>query len=68
VRVAVTGAGNNGAFRATAIEQALTANWSPAAIDAVAIDAAMMLGDIHATPAYRANLVKVTAKRALAKA
>ncbi|HVY19663.1 MAG TPA: xanthine dehydrogenase family protein subunit M [Bauldia sp.] len=68
IRVAVTGAGNNGAFRAAEIERALSADWSPAAIDAVTIDPATMLGDIHATPAYRANLVKVTARRALAKA
>jgi carbon-monoxide dehydrogenase medium subunit len=68
VRVAITGAGNNGAFRATAIEQALTANWSPSAIDPATIDEWMMLGDIHATPAYRANLVKVMSKRAVAKA
>lgn len=68
VRVAITGAGNNGAFRATAIEQALTADWSPSAIDAVTIDESTMLGDIHATPAYRANLVKVMSRRALAKA
>ncbi|MEJ0011810.1 MAG: FAD binding domain-containing protein [Bauldia sp.] len=68
VRVAITGAGNNGAYRATAIEKALTENWSPAAIDAVTIDETTMLGDIHATPAYRANLVKVMAKRALSRA
>jgi carbon-monoxide dehydrogenase medium subunit len=68
IRVAIAGAGNNGAFRATEIEQALTRDWSSAVIDAVSIDEAMMLGDIHATPAYRANLVKVMAKRALAKA
>ncbi len=67
VRVAITGAGNNGAFRATNIEQALTVNWSPAAVDAVAIDESTMLGDIHATPAYRANLVKVMARRAVAR-
>jgi aerobic carbon-monoxide dehydrogenase medium subunit len=68
VRVAICGAGNNGAFRASAIEQALAGDWSPTAIDAVTIDETTMLGDIHATPAYRANLVKVMAKRALAKA
>ena len=66
IRVAVTGAGSNGVFRATGIEQALAASWSPAAVDAVTIDAGGMLSDIHGSAAYRANLVKVMAKRAVA--
>ncbi len=66
VRVGVTGAGANGVFRAEPIEQALTRSWSPAAIDAVAVDPADMLSDIHASAAYRANLVKVMARRAVA--
>lgn len=66
VRVAVTGAASNGVFRADAIEQALTASWSPAALDAIALDPADMLSDIHASAAYRANLVKSMAKRAVA--
>ncbi len=65
VRVGVTGAGSNGVFRAERIEQALAASWSPEAIDAVAVDPAGMLSDIHASAAYRANLVKVMAKRAV---
>lgn len=68
VRVAVTGAGNDGVFRATAIEDALAASWSPSAIDAINIDPAGMLSDIHGSAAYRANLVKVMAKRAVAAA
>ena len=48
------------------MEQALAASWSPEAIDAVAIDPAGMLSDIHASAAYRANLVKVMARRAVA--
>ncbi len=66
VRVGVTGAGVNGAFRAEAIEQALAESWTPEAIDAVAIDPADMLSDIHASAAYRVNLVKVMARRAVA--
>ncbi len=66
VRVAVTGAGSNGVFRAGPMEQALSASWSPAALDAVTIDPADMLSDIHASAAYRANLVKVMARRAVA--
>jgi carbon-monoxide dehydrogenase medium subunit len=68
IRVAVTGAGSSGVFRATDIEAALAKSWSPAAIDAVTIDPAGMLSDIHGTAAYRANLVKVMAKRAVAAA
>ena len=66
VRVAVTGAGNDGVFRARAIEDALSKSWSPLSVDAVAIDPVGMLSDIHGTAAYRANLVKVMARRAVA--
>ena len=68
IRVAVTGAGDNGVFRATAIEEVLTKSWSPTAVDAVTIDPAGMLSDIHGTAAYRANLVKVMTKRAVVAA
>ena len=65
VRVAVTGAGNRGVFRAGDIEKVLGDHFFPAAIDAVTIDAEAMLSDIHGSAAYRANLVKVMAKRAV---
>ncbi len=68
IRVAVTGAGANGVFRAEAIEQALAKSWDPAAADAVNIDPGGMLSDIHGSAVYRANLVKVMAKRAVAAA
>ena len=68
IRVAVTGAGSGGVFRAEAIEQALAKSWDPAAIEAVAIDPAGMLSDIHASAEYRAHLVKVMARRAVAAA
>ncbi len=68
VRAAVTGAGSGGVFRAAEIEHALAASWSPEALDRVTIDPAGMLSDIHATAAYRANLVKVMARRAVAAA
>jgi aerobic carbon-monoxide dehydrogenase medium subunit len=68
VRVAVTGAGDNGVFRAKDVEAALTKSWSPAAVDAVAIAEDGLLSDIHATAAYRANLIKVMAKRAVTDA
>jgi len=68
VRVAVTGAGQNGVFRHTAMEQALTANFSPDAIAKIVTPADGMNGDIHASAEYRAHLVGVIARRAVAKA
>ncbi len=68
IRVAVTGAGSGGVFRAEAIEQALTKSWDPAAVAAVTIDPEGMLSDIHGSAEYRANLVKVMASRAVTAA
>jgi carbon-monoxide dehydrogenase medium subunit len=68
VRVAVTGAGEDGVFRHAGLEAALSADWSPAAVDGVRVDADGLLNDIHASAAYRALLVKVMAKGAVAAA
>ncbi len=68
VRVAVTGAGQNGVFRAEAIEKALSANFSAAAAAAVKVSAATLISDLHATAEYRAHLISVLASRAVAKA
>jgi carbon-monoxide dehydrogenase medium subunit len=68
VRVAVTGAGQNGVFRHTAMEQALTANFSPDAIAGITTPADGLNSDIHASAEYRAHLVGVMAKRAVARA
>lgn len=67
-RVAVTGAGNNGVFRHAAMEAALAKSWSAQSLDGIATDANLMIGDIHADPAYRAHLVGVMARRAVAAA
>jgi aerobic carbon-monoxide dehydrogenase medium subunit len=66
VRVAVTGAGSDGVFRHVGMEQALRANWSPDAVASQSVDPSDMLSDIHGSSEYRANLVKVMAKRAVA--
>lgn len=66
VRVAVTGAGSNGVFRHAGLEKALAANWSADAASGVMVDASDLLADIHGSAEYRANLVKVMAKRAVA--
>src|SRR6202161_2493328 len=68
VRVAATGASQNGVMRVPAIEAALKANWSAAALDGVNISSDGMLADIHGSAAYRANLVKVMAQRAVTAA
>jgi carbon-monoxide dehydrogenase medium subunit len=68
VRVAATGASQSGVMRVSAIEAALKANWSAAALDSVKISASGLLSDIHGSAEYRANLVKVMAQRAVAEA
>lgn len=68
VRVTVTGAGDDGVFRAGEIEQALSANFDPAALDGVSVPSGGLMSDIHASAEYRANLIVVLAKRAVAKA
>jgi aerobic carbon-monoxide dehydrogenase medium subunit len=64
VRVAVTGAGP-GVFRATLIEDALKADFSPKAIERIVIDPAPLSSDIHADAEYRAHLTTVMAQRAV---
>ncbi|MBS0450296.1 MAG: xanthine dehydrogenase family protein subunit M [Proteobacteria bacterium] len=67
VRVAITGAGN-GVFRHAGLEDALNKSFTPQAAAAVKIDASDLNSDLHASAAYRANLISVLAQRAVAKA
>ena len=65
VRVAVTGAGQDGVFRWTEAEKALAANWSASALDGLTVAAGNLNSDIHASADYGAQLIKVMAKRAV---
>ena len=68
VRLAITGASQGGVFRHTEMEKALSANFSPDAISGITTPADGLNGDIHASAEYRAHLIGVVAKRAVAKA
>ena len=65
VTVAVTGA-ESVAFRCEKIESALKSNFSSSAIDKVEISSSGFNSDNHASANYRAHLIKVLAKRAVA--
>jgi carbon-monoxide dehydrogenase medium subunit len=67
IRVAVTGAGPV-VFRVPAFEAALSRRFEPDAVNGHGVDPAGLNSDIHAEAAFRAHLVAVMAKRALAAA
>lgn len=66
VRVAVTGASENGVFRWTEAETALSADFSVEAVAGLKADGASMISDLHGSGTYRAHLVGVMTKRAVA--
>ena len=68
VRVAVTGAGQGGVFRVAAMEAALAKSFTASALDGIKVSPDNLLSDIHAQADYRAHLITVLAKRAVAKA
>jgi carbon-monoxide dehydrogenase medium subunit len=68
IRVAVTGAGANGVFRVKSFEEALKKRFAAKSLEGMSIPATGMNSDIHASPEYRAHLVGVLARRAVAKA
>jgi carbon-monoxide dehydrogenase medium subunit len=68
IRVAVTGAGSNGVFRVKSFEEALKKRFSPKSLEGMSIPADGMNSDIHGSAEYRAHLVGVLARRAVAEA
>src|SRR5690606_6120773 len=63
VRVAVTGAGPC-AFRVKRMERVLGKDFTPKAIEKIAVPAEGLNSDLHAAADYRAHLVTVMAQRA----
>ena len=68
IRVAVTGAGSNGVFRVKSFEEALKKRFAPKSLEGLTIPADGMNADIHGSAEYRAHLVGVLARRAVAEA
>ena len=68
VRVAATGASQNGVMRVAPIEAALKANWNISSLASVTIPASGLMSDLHGSADYRANLIKVMAERAVTAA
>jgi carbon-monoxide dehydrogenase medium subunit len=68
VRVAVTGASQGGVFRHAGLEAALAKAFTPDAAAGVVTKPDGLNSDIHASAEYRAHLIGVMAKRAVARA
>ena len=68
VRVAVTGASEEGVFRWSEAEAVLGSDFSAAALDGLSLDGSGMMSDLHGSGAYRAHLVAVMTRRAVAAA
>jgi aerobic carbon-monoxide dehydrogenase medium subunit len=68
IRVAVTGAGASGVFRVPEFEAALKKRFSSKSLEGLSIPADGLAGDIHGSAEYRAHLVGVLARRAVADA
>ncbi len=65
VRVAVTGASEDGVFRWSEAEAALSKDFTPDAVDQLSLSGDGMISDLHGSGDYRAHLAKVLTKRAV---
>jgi carbon-monoxide dehydrogenase medium subunit len=65
VRVAITGASNDGVFRWGEAEETLSTNFSPDALQGLSLSDSDMIADLHGTASYRAHLCSVMTKRAV---
>lgn len=68
IRVAVTGAGSSGVFRVPSFEEALKKRFGAKSLEGLTVSADAMASDIHGSAEYRAHLVGVLARRAVAAA
>ncbi|HLH93396.1 MAG TPA: xanthine dehydrogenase family protein subunit M [Xanthobacteraceae bacterium] len=68
IRVAVTGAGASGVFRVPQFEEALKKRFSPKVLEGLTVPADGLASDIHGSAEYRAHLIGVMARRAVAAA
>ncbi len=59
IQIAVTGAGQDGVFRAKNFEEILNQNFSSAALSEIDVSDEELLNDLHASSDYRAHLIKV---------
>lgn len=67
VGVGVTGASEGGVFRWSEAEDALGGNFAESALAGLSVSGDGMIGDLHGTGAYRAHLVGVLTRRAVAQ-
>ncbi|MGX0876718.1 carbon-monoxide dehydrogenase medium subunit [Roseovarius sp. MBR-154] len=68
VRVAVTGASEGGVFRWSEAEAVLTSDFSAGALERLSLSGDGMISDMHGSGDYRAHLVAVLTRRAVASA